>query len=255
HPIRWMRPIGDSALESIACQACNIAQVTARLALQDYEWAAEAPLAVLAALLMDVGELRKTGADDRRGWEQHPRVSGELVHLLLPEAREVVDAILTHHEHLDGTGVPNGFQAGSIPTLGRLLAVANAYTVRRTGGWQQAALDSRSALSDCLLAAETGILDRDFTEYLLNFTFHPVGTVVELADRRIAVVVATANARANIRLATRPIVAVLTDGEGNPLPRPEVVDLSQGTLGGIIRSLTSDECRKIFAESYPDLAR
>lgn len=38
--------------------------------------------------------------------------------------------------------------------------------------------------------AEQGQLDRDFAEYLLNLSYYPVNTVVELTDGRVGVVVA-----------------------------------------------------------------
>ena len=61
------------------------------------------------------------------------------------------------------------------------------------------ATDPRTALTDCLLLAEQGLLDRDFTEYLLALGFYPVGTVVELTDGRLGVVAAAHSDRRDLR--------------------------------------------------------
>jgi hypothetical protein len=77
--------------------------------------------------------------------------------------------------------------------------------------------------------------------------------VVELTDGRAAVVVATHNSRANLRATHRPVVAVLADPSGGLLPRPEFVDLAAADHGGVVRTLSTAERRKLLADRYPDL--
>jgi hypothetical protein len=235
--------------------------VVARVVAQDWEWAGRPMVPVLAALLMDVGMLKVPAAtlgtrgdlsvDDRRAVERHPEVGAALVRKLAPDAPAVADAIAAHHERPDGTGYPAG--TADAPSLGRLLAACDRYAARVADRPHRPAHDPRSALADCLLDAEQGTLDRDFAEYLLALGFHPVGTVVELADGRTGVVVATHTNRADLRAGGRPVVAVLTDRRGQVLPRPEVVDLAAADRGGVARVPATAERTALLARDYPDL--
>ena len=247
----------------VATVSLTVAQVVARVAPHDYEWSSRPLLPVVAALLADVGMLRIPAAilakptaltaDERRVLERHPALGAELIRKLMPEARPIADAIAAHHESLDGTGYPNGVRSAEIPALSRLLAVCSMYAGLASDRPHRPAFDPRSALMECLVAAENGRLDKDFAEYLLNLSFHPVGTVVELTDGRVGVVVANHTSKINVRATARPVVAVLTDPTGNLLPRADFVDLAAADRGGVVRTLPTDERRKLLATHYPDL--
>ncbi|MCC3776946.1 HD-GYP domain-containing protein [Streptomyces sp. UNOB3_S3] len=89
-----------------------------------------------AGTLHDVGKLgvptrllRKDGpltAEERRVMELHPEYGHEMVRGIgfLDEARE---AILHHHERLDGRGYPYGLIGHQIPEFARVVAVADAF--------------------------------------------------------------------------------------------------------------------------------
>lgn len=247
----------------IAACSLTVASVVARVAPQDFEWASRPLLPVVAALLADVGMLRVPAgllakptaltADERRIVERHPAVGAEIVRKLMPEARPIADAIAAHHEALDGTGYPNATAGAEIPALSRLLAVCSTYAGMASDRPHRPAHDPRSALMDLLVAAENGRLDRDFCEYVLQLSFHPVGTVVELTDGRVGVVVASHTSRVNLRATARPVVGVLTDSAGKLLPRPDFVDLAAAEQGAVVRTLSTEERRKLLATHYPDL--
>lgn len=90
----------------------------------------------LAGILHDVGKLgvptrilRKDGPltpEERRIIELHPEYGHEITRGIgfLREARE---AILHHHERLDGTGYPCGLAGAGIPESARVVAVADAF--------------------------------------------------------------------------------------------------------------------------------
>ncbi|MFE0425291.1 HD-GYP domain-containing protein, partial [Streptomyces sp. NPDC058953] len=89
-----------------------------------------------AGILHDVGKLgvptrilRKDGPltpEERRIIELHPEYGHEITRGIgfLHEARE---AILHHHERLDGTGYPHGLAGDGIPEFARVVAVADAF--------------------------------------------------------------------------------------------------------------------------------
>ncbi|MFI9647311.1 HD-GYP domain-containing protein [Streptomyces sp. NPDC052040] len=90
----------------------------------------------LAGTLHDIGKLgvptrllRKEGPlthEERRIIELHPEYGDEIVRGIgfLGEAR---DAILHHHERLDGSGYPCGLSGRRIPEAARVVAVADAF--------------------------------------------------------------------------------------------------------------------------------
>lgn len=263
-PLRFLSVPADPVPRFVAANSLTTAQVVARMVAHDFEWNAQPIVPVAAALMMNVGMLTipaevlgKTGAltaSERRLIERHPGNGADLLRELMPELGPIADAIGMHHERLDGTGYPMGRRTEMIPALARLLGVAEMYAGMCSDRPHRPAHDPRSALTDTLMDAEHGKLDRDFAEHLLHLTFHPIGTAVELTDGRCAVVAGIHPNRLNLRATGRPVVAVLTDAEGKHLPKPEVIDLMNAEFGGIVRTLNTAERRKLFGMAYPDLA-
>lgn len=247
----------------VAAHALTVAQIVARVLPHDFEWAGRPVIPVVAALLMDVGMLRiplevlaKSGplsTAERREIETHPSIGADLIQRFIPQAGPIAAAVNAHHERPDGTGYPNAMKGEDIPSLARLLAACDVYAALASDRPHRPAHDPRTALTESLQAAEHGHLDRDFAEYLIHLSFHPVGTVVELTDGRVCVVAANHSGRANLRASARPVVAILTDPEGIALPRPEFVDLAAAQRGGIVRVLPRAERISLLAKHYPDL--
>lgn len=247
----------------VAAHSVAVAQVVARVVAQDFEWSGRPVVPVVTALLMDVGMLQvpadilaKHGplsSEERRRVEAHPAVGAALIREQIPEAGPLADAVAAHHERPDGTGYPSAIAGEAIPSLARLLSACDTYAALATDRPHRPAHDPRSALSETLRAAEQGRLDADFTEYLIQLSFHPVGTVVELSDGRVAVVAATHPGRTDLRATARPVVAVLTDTDRVVQPRPEFVDLAAAQRGGVTRALDRYERHTLLAKHYPEL--
>jgi diguanylate cyclase (GGDEF)-like protein len=95
----------------------------------------------IAGLLHDLGKiaipdsiLRKPGAltdDEYEVMKQHP-VLGWLIVSAIPSLSETLPAIRHHHERWDGRGYPDGLAGEDIPEVGRLMAVADAYSAMTT---------------------------------------------------------------------------------------------------------------------------
>lgn len=262
-PLRFLSATPEPVARFVASHSLTVAQVVARIAPHDFEWAGQAVPAVATALMMDVGmltvsagSLAKAGPFDAADWgaiESHPTTGAKLLRDVMPEIGPLADAVAAHHERLDGTGYPNAVRGDDVPSLARLLAVCDVYAAMATDRPHRPAHDPRAALTDTLVMAEQGLLDRDLCEHLLRLSFHPVGTVVELTDGRTAVVVSTHTGRVNLRATTRPVVAVLADADGKPLPRPEFIDLTGSQYGGVVRALSTAERRRVLAAHHPDL--
>ncbi len=90
----------------------------------------------IAAAYHDIGELGvpaqildKPGslnAEERLAVETHPVVGESLLRRSV-KVREILEAVLYHHERYDGTGYPEGLKGEEIPLLARVLAIAETY--------------------------------------------------------------------------------------------------------------------------------
>jgi putative nucleotidyltransferase with HDIG domain len=136
---------GHSA--AVAIYASDIAK---RMGLS----AREQELAHLCGLVHDVGKiglaaglLEKPGAlslEERRQMEQHP-VIGERILRHVDDYGEIAAIVRHHHERVDGLGYPDRLERDSIPLLGRVIAVADAYNAMTSARPYRDAMPSRVA--------------------------------------------------------------------------------------------------------------
>ena len=91
----------------------------------------------LGGLLHDVGKigipesvLRKPGKLEPEEWEimkQHPVIGVEKVLAPNEALANLIPIVKYHHEHIDGSGYPEGLKGGNIPLAARIVAVADTY--------------------------------------------------------------------------------------------------------------------------------
>jgi HD-GYP domain-containing protein (c-di-GMP phosphodiesterase class II) len=259
----------------VACHSLIVAQVMARILHLHEE--ARSPLSgpqdpvgrrsfvepVLAALVHDVGMLQLSAAiiaqagpltiDQKRTVEGHARHGADLVARFPSCPNWLTEAVHDHHERLDGTGYPAGKKTESISPITRLLAVCDVYAAMVAARPFRPARETRTALTDTLLLAEQGALDRDQAERLLQLSFYPLGSVVELADGAVGVVVAGPSRPCELDSPAKPVIALLTDSRGRPLATLQHLDLSRGTGRSIVRSLSPSDRQRIIGKHHPEL--
>jgi HD-GYP domain-containing protein (c-di-GMP phosphodiesterase class II) len=262
-PVRFLHAPASSPAEFIAAHSITSARVLARLIRHDPDWQRCAHDAMVGALLKDVGmlsvepELLATPGplsdDQQRTVEAHCRIGSERVANHLPSTAMLCEAIAGHHERLDGTGYPAGLRQGQVGPLSRLLAVADVYAAMCCPRPHRPALDPRTAMTETLLLAEKGKLDRNIAERLLHLSFYPVGSVVELADGSVGVVVASHMAPPETHTPARPVVALLTESDGHLLPSPHHIDLAECEGRSIVRALPESQRRHLLGRRYPEL--
>jgi len=246
----------------IACHALTTAQVIARLVGNHDEWGCTPVEAVMLALVHDVGMMRipveilaqpgSLDVDQKRMIETHPHVAADLVATYLPELAGLADAIATHHERMDGTGYPQGHAGEQIAPLARVLAVADEYAARAASRAHRPAYDPRTALTDTLLEADHNRLDRTAAERLFLLAFYPIGSIVELADGRIARVLANPHRPGEYPDPARPVVAIVANAKGETLPSPQPLDLLVQEGPTIVRTLNRDQRYALIGRRYPE---
>jgi HD-GYP domain-containing protein (c-di-GMP phosphodiesterase class II) len=248
---------------SVACHSVIVAQVMARIMHPAAEWKGRLTESIIAALIHDVGMLRVPGEilvqkdpltiEQKREIERHAEVGAELSARLPSCPAWLIEAVGGHHERLDGTGYPKGLKESAIGFFTRLMAVCDVYAAMVAPRPYRPARETRTALTDTLLLADQGLLDRDHAERLLQLWFYPVGSVVELADGAVGVVVAGPMGQRNLDSPARPVVALLIDSHGQPLARPMHLDLSRWEGRSIVRSLALPERKRLLGKHHPEL--
>lgn len=134
---------------------------------------------------------------------------------------EIVQGIAQHHERLDGSGYPKGLIGEQISVWGRMAAVVDSFaglTAPRPYATPSAPQDALMTLYQWVGSA----FDERVVEHFVQAVgIFPVGSLVELSNGEIAVVVALNRVR---RL--EPRVLVLTWPDKSPLDIPRARDLS-----------------------------
>ena len=262
-PLRILYALPAEPARFAAAHGLNVAQVLARLLLNDAEWQQQLELAVMAALVHDVGmacvpaevlsSTNPLSADERRLIEKHTSVGEVMLATLWPGGGWPMEAASQHHERNDGAGYPLGEKATRLSAFARLIAVCDVYAALCAPRPHRPAFDTRTALTETLLLAERDYLDKAFAERLLLLTFYPVGTAVELSDGALGFVLETPAAADGMTPADRPIVHIVQAGQGPPHTWPSVVDLRQARDRRIVRGLTVSERRARLGRRFPQL--
>lgn len=179
----------------------------------------------VGAILHDLGKMQIPGeilnkigvlSDEEMALiRQHPQLGYDMLKendSISPISRQIV---LLHHEKLNGSGYPFGFSADDIGIHIRVVTLCDIFNAITSNRSYKQKLNADEALE--VLRAETVYeLDREIYYHLLRVVnIYPAGTIVELSDRRIGIVI-----KENKEVQTRPIVQVIRDKK-----RQEVVNL------------------------------
>jgi len=262
-PLRFLHTSPSDPSRFAAAHSLNVAQVLARLLLDDGEWQGQLQLAIMAALVHDVGMTRvpadvlltqgPLSSDQRRLIEKHTVVAEAMLDPLWPGGGWPIEAATCHHERNDGTGYPLGRREIQLASIVRLLAVCDVYAALCAPRPHRTAFDTRTALTETLLLAERDYLDKASAERLLLLSFYPVGSAIELNDGAVGLVIATHPGTVGMTHPGEPIVYVATDAQGQPLEWPTVIDLLEHPDRSILRSLSGAERRTLLGKQYPQL--
>lgn len=219
-----LKPLG-SYTERHQVAVCGLMQALAQELGMSRE---EVSFAGAAGLLHDIGKatlppdlLRRAGplTGDEFDVAKGHAAAGERI---LEEAAmppEVQQAAVGHHERITGNGYPRSQIANEIPLFARMAAICDVYdaltSVRPYATPMQPALALRE------MAAWHGQFDRRLLDaFRTAVGVYPVGSLVRLASRRLAVVVAPGSRP------LAPKVRLLKTLTGLPLPS-DVIDLAR----------------------------
>ncbi len=130
----------------------------------------------LAGLLHDIGKigvsesvLRKPGKLTSQEFEQinrHPQIGSNILGGI-KQMEDVTPAVLSHHEHFDGSGYPCGVRGKNIPLSGRIVKLADAFDAMTSDRTYRKALPRTAALVEIRRFSGTQF-DPQLAEVFLN---------------------------------------------------------------------------------------
>jgi hypothetical protein len=235
-------PTADAPLNR-AFASLELGRLTAFLLAFDEKLQASRMPLIVAALLADSPLLESIGLDDsvaRERWFGHGEVAAKLLEKSDWFSKNVLDAVGNHHATLDGADRRRK-ATRPINVESRLLAVSGAYLEHRWPRPDAEPADPRRALREVLVEAESGKLDLAIAFRLLDVSFYPAATLVELSGGEWAEVVATQRIGSDLELASLPIVRLLRDGRGARIAEPIFWNLAQRQGSRVVRTLSSKE--------------
>jgi HD-GYP domain-containing protein (c-di-GMP phosphodiesterase class II) len=190
----------------------------------------------IGGLLLDVGKLRIDGVllakagplsrDEivqvRRHVEHGLRIMDEGG--ALPP--HVHDMIRSHHERNDGDGYPDRLAGNQIPLFGRIAAIVDAYDAMTSDRSYRKAMGKHAALQELYRMRDKAYAAEIVEQFMQCLSVYPTGSLVELGDGRVALVIAQNPAR---RL--RPRVMVLTGPDKQLESEFHIIDLMHQAEG------------------------
>ncbi len=151
----------------------------------------------LAGLFHDIGKmaipveiLNKPGKLDKDEYElikSHPTNAVKQLRNLVPG--NVLIAIESHHEKLDGTGYPYGRKAKNINYYAKILAICDVYDALTSDRPYRKSAFPNEVIEYIMACADTHFDYEILNHFIKIIVAYPIGTFVKLSDNRLAVVV------------------------------------------------------------------
>lgn len=103
--------------------------------------------------------------------KRHPQ-SGYNICKTIPELVSIAESILSHHEWWDGSGYPQGLKGKDIPTLSRILSIADAYDVMTHKRPYKRAMSHEKAVEELKKCSGTQFDPRLVEVFLENYIYN-----------------------------------------------------------------------------------
>ena len=130
----------------------------------------------LAAILHDVGKIGvrdnillkedRLDPEELEKMNMHPQYGADILNHV-KKLRDIIPGVRGHHERIDGKGYPDKLKDGDIPTIARIIAVADTFDAMTTDRPYRKAMSSETALEE--LRKNSGIqFDKDVVEAFIR---------------------------------------------------------------------------------------
>ena len=183
------------------------------------------------ALLHDVGKtltpdevLNKEGpltAEEFEVMKRHPEDGYRLLRDGGGASQGVLDIVRLHHERLHGRGYPFGLFGDQVPLTARICGVVDVYDAMTTDRSYREGLAADVALKELFEHESEGLGTELVEDFIRCIGIFPVGSVVELDNGAVGIVVAT-----NEEHRLQPTLLMLRTPDGEPYAKRLLVNLA-----------------------------
>lgn len=153
----------------------------------------------LAGLLMDIGNVKidtailikpgKLTDNEQKEMKRHVMIGYQILRNITALNEGVKLAALQHHERVDGSGYPNGFDGGQIHPYSKIVAVADIYHAMTLNKVYRKPL-SPYLVMEQIQSDAFGKLDPIYVNtFIAKLTKFNIGTKVKLNDNRIGEII------------------------------------------------------------------
>lgn len=196
----------------------------------------------VGGMLMDVGMLRvdpdllaaqrPLSGEEAAAVRKHIDHSLDIIQSSGIMNRDILDMAAHHHERYNGSGYPRGLAEDRIPTFARIAGLVDAYGALTTDRGYAPAVSPAEAMRILYEERDIAFQAELVEAFIRTVGIYPAGTLVELSDGSVAVVVAEYRAH---RL--RPTVLTVLDQKKRPLEKPQLLKLQAATSGWLRRPM------------------
>jgi HD-GYP domain-containing protein (c-di-GMP phosphodiesterase class II) len=157
--------------------------------------------------------------------QNHPEASAALLRERGVTDELWLEAVLSHHEAIDGSGYKHGRRGDQIPVPAQLVSLADIYCARISSRSYRPALRPNAALRKLFLDQGKKVRDGLASQFIKALGVFPPGTPVRLENGEIGVVTQRGES------ASTPVVCSIIGPRGMPLATPIRRDTSRPTYG------------------------
>ncbi|HEX9726909.1 MAG TPA: HD domain-containing phosphohydrolase [Gemmatimonadales bacterium] len=156
----------------------------------------ELRLLTLGAELHDVGKIGVSEAilnkpdrltdDEYQHIMQHTVIGARILDPLMHDVPQVLGIVRSHHERINGTGLPDGLRGDAIPPLAKLVSVVDAFDAMTSGRSYRPALTADAAIAELRANAGTQFDPRMVEAFLAAYpdcTALPIDTPASAVPR------------------------------------------------------------------------
>jgi putative nucleotidyltransferase with HDIG domain len=149
-----------------------------------------------------------------------------------------IDVAYSHHEKIDGSGYPRQLPASGISEFARIIALVDAYDAMTADRCYSEGKPSTEALKIIFKDRGTHFDERLALEFIKSVGLYPPGTLVELVNGLICIVLET-----NKHFRHLPKVIAINE-QSTPLPKALLVDLIELEHGAMDKSFLIKSAHK-----------
>jgi len=119
---------------------------------------------------------------------RHVEFSLEMLAKSSNRSPEIEEMVGSHHERVDGSGYPYGFQGAEIPLFGRIAAIIDSYDAMTSDRPYRKAISRHAALQQLYSSRDSLFQSELIERFIQCIGAYPTGSLVELSTGEVAIV-------------------------------------------------------------------